>query len=179
MKSKDRSINNFQKLGHNLDCSRQMRPSYPFSAERTQRSNEKLTCPGLGFEPRTSDLVADCPTSEPPHPRTLIKVYKAWLNYKYGNRSTEAITGDSEQLDVVERCAYEGKLSGQLRRNEIKRQEYQELSETWTQFRLLKTNGKYKEGRLGVHLKKQDEGTSKIHRLPSEKWPRFHRPYTL
>ncbi|GFO36990.1 hypothetical protein PoB_006349500 [Plakobranchus ocellatus] len=39
------------------------RPSYPFSAWRTQRSIEKLTWPGLGFEPRTSDLVAYCPTS--------------------------------------------------------------------------------------------------------------------
>ncbi|GFO27159.1 hypothetical protein PoB_005366400 [Plakobranchus ocellatus] len=38
------------------------RLSYPFSAEWTQRSNEKLTWPGLGFEPRTSDLVANYPT---------------------------------------------------------------------------------------------------------------------
>ncbi|GFO03928.1 WD repeat-containing protein 18-like [Plakobranchus ocellatus] len=36
-----------------------MRPSYPFSAGWTQRSSEQLTLPGLGFEPRTSDLVAD------------------------------------------------------------------------------------------------------------------------
>ncbi|GFO42885.1 hypothetical protein PoB_006939000 [Plakobranchus ocellatus] len=33
-----------------------------FSARRTQRSNEKLTWPELGFEPRASDLVANCPT---------------------------------------------------------------------------------------------------------------------
>ncbi|GFO44943.1 hypothetical protein PoB_007144800 [Plakobranchus ocellatus] len=39
------------------------RPSYPFGARWTQRSIEKLTWPGLGFEPRTSDLVAHCATS--------------------------------------------------------------------------------------------------------------------
>ncbi|GFN96184.1 hypothetical protein PoB_002269000 [Plakobranchus ocellatus] len=38
------------------------RLSYPFSAGWTQRSNEKLTWPGLNFEPRTSNLVANCPT---------------------------------------------------------------------------------------------------------------------
>ncbi|GFO11082.1 hypothetical protein PoB_003758700 [Plakobranchus ocellatus] len=38
------------------------RPSYPFSAGWTKRRNGTLTWPGLGFELRTSDLVANCPT---------------------------------------------------------------------------------------------------------------------
>ncbi|GFO19746.1 hypothetical protein PoB_004625100 [Plakobranchus ocellatus] len=38
------------------------RPSYPFSAGWTQKSSEKLSWPGLGFEPRTCDLVANCLT---------------------------------------------------------------------------------------------------------------------
>ncbi|GFO30001.1 hypothetical protein PoB_005650600 [Plakobranchus ocellatus] len=41
------------------------RLSYPFSAGRTQRSNDKFIWPGLGFEPRTSGLVANCPTRAP------------------------------------------------------------------------------------------------------------------
>ncbi|GFN99278.1 hypothetical protein PoB_002578400 [Plakobranchus ocellatus] len=58
----------WSKLGYLLTISSSQgqaqhgRPSYPFSARRTQASNEKLTCSGLGFEPRTSNLVANCPT---------------------------------------------------------------------------------------------------------------------
>ncbi|GFN89582.1 hypothetical protein PoB_001608800 [Plakobranchus ocellatus] len=43
------------------------RPSYPFSAWWTQRSNENLK-PGLGFEPRTFDWSPTALPDEPPLP---------------------------------------------------------------------------------------------------------------
>ncbi|GFO12005.1 hypothetical protein PoB_003851000 [Plakobranchus ocellatus] len=42
------------------------RPSYQVGAGWTQESNENLTWSGLGFELRTSYLVAICPPDEPP-----------------------------------------------------------------------------------------------------------------
>ncbi|GFN89626.1 hypothetical protein PoB_001613200 [Plakobranchus ocellatus] len=36
------------------------KPSYPYSAGCPQKNNEKLVMSGMGFEPQTFNVVADC-----------------------------------------------------------------------------------------------------------------------